>query len=174
MLIVDVMGQEYRAIYGSLQEPQMARRFCDNPRMDITQAIAKNLGAWMEDAPEDINTIKKLAAKAGVGFGTVRRARNGDGNITVQNLEAIARTFKRHAVDLIATHGENYESEPTKPTHHVAEKIAHLQPADPLANYLRELTALASAMNDEGRWQLIGQAKLLATTNPKAKANPAN
>lgn len=68
--------------------------------MDITQVIAKNLQAWMRDS-RDLKTIKALAKKSGVGFGTAQRARNGIGNTTIQNLDSIARTFGRSVADLI-------------------------------------------------------------------------
>lgn len=69
--------------------------------MDIAKVISDNLTAWMEASPH-LKTIKALAKASQVGFGTVRRAKNGDGNITVQNLEAIARAFRRRAIDLLA------------------------------------------------------------------------
>ena len=72
--------------------------------MDIASVIAHNLSAWM-DASSNLGTIKALSKASGVGFGTVRRAKNGDGNITVQNLEAIARAFKRSAIDLLVSPG---------------------------------------------------------------------
>lgn len=57
--------------------------------MDIIARISRNLNDWMSQHP-DLNTIKKVSVRSGVGFGTVQRAKNGDGNITVRNLEAIA------------------------------------------------------------------------------------
>lgn len=42
---------------------------------------------------QTLDTVKKVSARSGVGFGTVRRAKNGDGNITVDNLSAIAKAF---------------------------------------------------------------------------------
>ena len=68
--------------------------------MDITQIIARNLSAWMEANP-NLNTLQKLSKASHVGFGTIQRAKNGDGNITVQNLHAIAQAFKRQAIDLL-------------------------------------------------------------------------
>ncbi len=68
--------------------------------MDITQIIARNLSAWMEANPH-LNTLQKLSKASHVGFGTIQRAKNGDGNITVQNLHAIAQAFKRQAIDLL-------------------------------------------------------------------------
>lgn len=72
-----------------------------NPTMDISTVIAKNLSAWMAATPS-LDTIKKLSDKSKVGFGTVQRAKNGDGNITVANLLSIARAFGRLPEDLLA------------------------------------------------------------------------
>lgn len=69
--------------------------------MDITKIVARNLSAWMK-ASDTLGTLQKVTAKSGVGFGTIRRARNGDGNITIQNLHDIAKAFGRSAVDLLA------------------------------------------------------------------------
>lgn len=84
----------------------------DNPQMDIASVIAYNLSAWM-GASANLGTIKALSKASGVGFGTVRRARNGDGNITVQNLEAIARAFRRKAIDLLAAPSVVYSTAPS-------------------------------------------------------------
>lgn len=79
--------------------------------MDIARVIAQNLSAWM-NASANLGTLKALSKASGVGFGTIQRARNGDGNITVQNLEAIARAFKRTAIDLLAAPDTEYSSAP--------------------------------------------------------------
>jgi transcriptional regulator with XRE-family HTH domain len=69
--------------------------------MDISQRIAHNLSAWMA-ATRGRETLMQVAKASGVGFGTVQRARNGEGNLTVQNLEMIAAAFRRQAVELLA------------------------------------------------------------------------
>lgn len=68
--------------------------------MDIAAIISANLRDWMAETPA-LDTFKKLSAKSGVGFGTVQRAKNGDGNITVEKLEAIAAVFGRTAAELV-------------------------------------------------------------------------
>ena len=68
--------------------------------MDITRIISVNLSAWMASS-DRLNTVMAVSSASGVGFGTVRRAKNGESNITVQNLEAIARAFKKTAIDLL-------------------------------------------------------------------------
>jgi len=91
----------------------MAYYLVNNPNMDITEVIAHNLSAWMGSHPS-LDTLQKLSNASHVGFGTVRRAKNGDGNITVQNLEAVARAFKRSAIDLLTDAGtdRSYGTQP--------------------------------------------------------------
>lgn len=60
--------------------------------MDIKMIVSRNLSRLMTNS-QTLDTVKKVSARSGVGFGTVRRAKNGDGNITVENLSAIARAF---------------------------------------------------------------------------------
>lgn len=52
-------------------------------------------------ATPSLDTLKKVSAKSDVGFGTVQRAKNGDGNITVANLAAIAQAFGRKPEELL-------------------------------------------------------------------------
>lgn len=68
--------------------------------MDISKIIAENLTAWMAGTP-GLDTLQKLEAKSGAGFGTVRRARKGEGNITVEKLAMIAAAFGRTPADLL-------------------------------------------------------------------------
>lgn len=74
--------------------------FSNNPFMDIAKTISANLTAWIGNNP-GLDTFKKIAAASGVGFGAVQRAKNGDGNITVEKLSAIASAFKRHPAELL-------------------------------------------------------------------------
>jgi transcriptional regulator with XRE-family HTH domain len=75
--------------------------------MDISAIIARNLSALMEANP-DRDTLIKVSKASRVGFGTVRRTKNGDGNVTVQNLDLIARAFRRSARDLLIDSEESY------------------------------------------------------------------
>jgi transcriptional regulator with XRE-family HTH domain len=134
----------------------------DNLPMDITKIIAANLDAWMASS-SNLTTIKKVAARAGVGFGTVRRARNGDGNTTIQNLDAIARAFKRHPTDLLQTN-QPY------PINATVIDVGAREPP-PL---IGELLVVAAQINDRGLAELLGRAKELAAQHPKIlKANAA-
>ena len=127
--------------------------------MDITATIAENLNAWMQASPT-LDTIKRVAARSGVGFGTVRRARNGDGNTTIQNLAAIARAFGRSTEDLI------------RPTHYSqADNITRLSVQEPRTPPLMaELMAIAETISDRGQAELIGRAHEIARLHPRAKA----
>lgn len=64
----------------------------DNPFMDINKVISSNIKRLMQENPA-LDTFKKVAAKAQIGFGTVQRAHNGSGNVTASNLHAIAKAF---------------------------------------------------------------------------------
>ena len=77
----------------------------NNPLMDIAAIIASNLSAWMQANPA-LDTLQKLENRSGVGFGTVRRAKNGDANLTVAKLAAIAAAFGRTPADLVTPRSE--------------------------------------------------------------------
>lgn len=68
--------------------------------MNETQIVAKNLTSWMAITPS-LSTLQKVAGKSGVGFGTVRRMKNGEGNPTRESLSKVARAFERTADDLL-------------------------------------------------------------------------
>ncbi len=72
----------------------------NNPNMDIATVIAGNLTAWMSNTPA-LDTLMKVSARSGIGFGTVQRAKNGDGNITAKSITAIAESFGRTAAELM-------------------------------------------------------------------------
>ena len=129
--------------------------------MDIIARISRNLTYWMGQHP-DMNTLKKVSARSGVGFGTVQRAKNGDGNITVRNLEAIAKVFRRPVEELM---GLTYGST------NVTPMLAREPPA--LPPRMAELLDLASQANERGQMELIGQARMLAHLYP-AKAKRVN
>lgn len=127
----------------------MDRYFINNPRMDISTTIAHNLTDWMSRAP-NLNTFKKVAAKAGVGFGTVQRAKNGDGNVTVETLTAIAAAFGRSPTDLLTppTASSNDSPEPLATT---ANENSAPYPVDPaaLVREAAELITLWSALSPD-------------------------
>ena len=59
-----------------------------------------NLTKWMNSTPS-LDTLKKVATKAGVGFGTVQRFANGESNLTRKSLEKIAGAFDKTVEDLM-------------------------------------------------------------------------
>ncbi len=90
--------------------------------MDIARTISGNLTAWMEADPS-LDTFKKVAARSGVGFGTVQRAKNGDGNLTVEKLALIARAFGRSPADLLVPAAATPTAQPTRlPTRTMREQ----------------------------------------------------
>lgn len=127
--------------------------------MKITDNISANLSAWMAASP-GLNTIGKLSSRAKVGFGTVRRIKNGEGNPTITNLCEIADVFGKQVQDLLA--------EPAK-----SENVVKLVVEEPKALYgdpiWSELLDIFRSMDEKGKWQLLGAAKQLAIQYPKQK-----
>lgn len=133
MVGVESMAAKSKPIYGFVQYPQTGLPFHDNPDMGTNETIAANLNAWINSVPG--LTSKKLAAKSGVGFGTIQRARNADGNLTVRNMEALAASFGRKATDLLTPPPSEYApddsttllaSEPAMPTAYRDADVAAL------------------------------------------------
>lgn len=135
----------------------------DNCEMDITATIARNLRAWMA-APSTLNTIDKVVTKSGVGFGTVRRARNGDGNTTIQNLTAIARAFDRAPQDLLV--GADYATGRTTTDSPARDAAA-------IPDLIKELVEVAEQLTERGQAELLGRAKEMALTHARPKKNRA-
>ncbi len=123
--------------------------------MDITQIIAKNLQAWMRDS-RDLQTIKALAKKSGVGFGTAQRAKNGIGNTTIQNLDAIAKTFGRHVADLIQPDPIEYPQ---------ASSPSKLIVSEPLPSDVRVLVQGFNDASPELRDAMLNLAQLATCKN---------
>lgn len=158
------MSGDGRAVYGSCQQPPMAYPYTDNYSMKITDHISANLSAWMA-GNDSLDTCKKVSARSGVGFGTVRRTKNGDGNPTITNLYAIARAFNRRVEDLLAApEGEKSNVVPLG----ISEP-----PAPTCAPIVREIIDLVERMEDRGKWELIGEARMLARLYPKQKNSGA-
>lgn len=104
----------------------MGYLFKENPDMDIAKVISQNLTSWMEATPA-LDTFKKLSVRSGVGFGTVQRAKNGDGNITVEKLAAIAQAFGRQPAELLVPDAGNA-------TGPAATTVCIPPPVDPFRN----------------------------------------
>lgn len=58
-----------------------------------TNVVSRKLNKLMERSPS-LNTLEKVAKASGLGYGTVRRAKNGEGNSTLKTLQALADAFR--------------------------------------------------------------------------------
>lgn len=175
------MATNTKPIYGSPQYPHMVFYFSKNPFMDIAKVIGANLTAWMENNP-GLDTFKKIAARSGVGFGTVQRAKNGDGNITVEKLTAIAGAFKRHPAELMIPAAAVKPPEKLGDYRRVIDgealrlEINEPPPAKVLgfpSPLLAELAAVAERINDNGLHRLIAKAQEIAEQHPRASSGNA-
>lgn len=131
--------------------------------MDIQSIIAFNLNAWMENHPR-LNSAAAVADAAKVGRTTIQRYQKGTGNPTIDNLTDIATAFRRPVSDIFKS--------PELPKN-AAQLVAEPQAAQYSALAL-ELARLADEMNDEGKWELIGTAKVLARLHPIAPRPKTN
>lgn len=69
------------------------------PSMTVLSA---NLRALKEATPRGVNRgSKAVGESAGIGEGSVARARKGDGNTTMETLDALARYYKCSAWELL-------------------------------------------------------------------------
>lgn len=129
--------------------------------MAITSTISENLAAWMAISA-DLNTLKKLAARSGVGFGTVRRMKNGDGNPTIKNITDVAKAFGKKPEDLLlaATAGDAASA---------AERCLAEPPTPTYTALMIELTKVAETIDDRGMHILIDKAEEIAARHPRQK-----
>lgn len=134
--------------------------------MAITDTISENLSAWM-DASADLKTLKKLAARSGVGFGTVRRMKNGDGNPTIKNISDVARAFGRRPEDLMLA-AQGYVTSESTVLNYCAEP-----PAPTYTSLMIELTKIAETIDDRGMHILIDRAEEVAARHPRQKKEAA-
>ena len=72
-----------------------------NPSMDIKQIIAANLEHLRKQPDGSLEPLKSVAKRSGVSFSTIQRASRGEINITIENLEALARAYRRLPSDLL-------------------------------------------------------------------------
>lgn len=129
--------------------------------MDIAKIISDNLTDWMAATPS-LDTFKKVSAKSGVGFGTVQRAKNGDGNITVEKLTAIAAAFGRQPAELM--------TQPSKALDRTTVE-AEAAPLTPQRKSAREeriaaVNSLLARIDDYGLVAMLEKAKDVARDYP--------
>lgn len=142
--------------------------------MDINEVISANLTAWMEDNP-GLNTLKKIAAKSHVGFGTVQRAKNKTGNVTIQNLAAISDAFGKSLVDLLITNNKGdspsgadvvvYGADNSVTLYQVKD-VAGQGPRSVRQDRINAINQLMSKMDDYGIVALLEKAKDVANDYP--------
>jgi transcriptional regulator with XRE-family HTH domain len=133
--------------------------------MDVSRVIAQNLARLMaSDVQRD--TLVKVSKLAGVGFGTVRRAKNADGNLTVQNLELIAQAFGRSARDLLLEPLSEYADSPPVAAPYLAESSSEEQ--ELLKGYREASAEVRDIMLDLARKAV---KKKLATARQPAYGN---
>lgn len=72
---------------------------------DTRRAVAANLTRLM-DATSGLSTQEKLAARTGLGAGTIGRVRKAEVAATVDTLDAIAAAFRIRVCDLVGA-GDN-------------------------------------------------------------------
>ena len=80
----------------------------DNSRMsEITKRnMSERLNKLMSENPS-MDTIKKVAARSGVSFGTVRRIRNAEPNDpSIAHVEAVAKAFGLSLVEFVSAPNE--------------------------------------------------------------------
>lgn len=135
----------------------------NNQSMGTVETISRNLAALMA-TDKRLNTIAAVAKAAGVGFGTVQRAKNGDGNITVQNLELIAHAFRRTSVELLLEQNVGYAVETTPTILQVTEA-----PADE-----RALIAGYRDASEEVKEIMLDLARKASKKNDCAKIHEGN
>lgn len=70
---------------------------------EVGAVVARNLELWMSNSRE-LPSQTKIAKAAGVGQTTINRVLNREGNITLNNLEAIAKAFGRRGYELLLQH----------------------------------------------------------------------
>ena len=151
----------------------------DNPLMDINEIIARNLSAWM-NGHKTLFTLKKVSAKSGVGFGTVQRIKNGEGNITAKNVALIATAFGRKPAELMAPPEEmqrdiTYELSDGVASNrlHVAEPIA-LQIKTDREKLSSSIADLLPKMSEYGLVAVLEKAKEAARDYPLIKETPSS
>lgn len=131
--------------------------------MDILALIAVNLSQWMADHPT-LNTLKKVAARSHVGFGTVQRCKNGNGNPTITNLVDIAGAFGKPLDDLLRLP----EGTTRLSTGEASTGVPYLPPRAARA-LVQEITDLAERINDDGLMKATGYMECLTGSHPITK-----
>lgn len=143
----------------------------NNPIMDIAKTISTNLTAWM-NVSKDLDTIKKVEEKSGVGFGTVRRTKKGDANITVEKLTLIAGAFKRHPAELLidkALPGDYALPSPPPPPQANEPQADRLALFSPL---VAEVIQIMEGLTHSQQREVVGAVKMFLLNHIQDQQNP--
>lgn len=107
----------------------------DNLGMKNVREHAANTLACLMKATPSLDTLQKVAAKSGVGYGTVRRVKNADVSVTAENLAAIAAAFKLSLVEFL----EDFDLTPVERECRSAAKLLADLPEDERARIVSYL-----------------------------------
>lgn len=92
----------------TVQHPQLA--FLIGQNIDMTKPVKQIMAERMEylmRVNPSLDTLKKISAKADVGYGTVRRVRNADEvDVSISNVEKIAECFGLSLIEFISEPGQ--------------------------------------------------------------------
>lgn len=121
-----------------------------------SQALQENLVALKEAGIGPSSQIA-FAKKAGIGEGTVSRARRGDGNTTIANLDAMARAVRLAAWQLLLP-----DLDPTSPPRVVSgSDLVEVAPPASIVEVLDVKLSL-SALELARAWEYLPPDKKLA------------
>lgn len=126
----------------------------DNPHMSdaIKQNMSARLNKLMKDTPS-MNTIKKVAVKSGVSYGTVRRIRvNEPIDPSIGNVESLAESFGLSLIEFVSAYDE--QTELTEQERLLIKNIRSLSPED-AADKMKDIAKLAMLTKAVGRANLI-------------------
>ena len=140
-----------------MQHPRKLKQDADNCNVKINDYISANLVAWM-NASVTLNNCKKVGLRAGIGTTTVQRMEGGIGDPRVGNLVAVAKAFGRPVEDLLAN--PNIGDNPS-----ATGNIGSLG----CSKIAREIAELVDGMEEDARWKIYGEARMLARLHPMKK-----
>lgn len=136
----------------------------NNPDMDIKDIIAQNLSRLMAQNPA-LDTFKKVNVRSGVGAETVRRTQGGDGNITVDKLAGIARSFGVSVAYMVTEHDEAPKT----------AAVVKIQPKSNRQKRLDSIVALLEKIDDTGLAVVLDKCRDTAIEHPIAiKQTPSS
>lgn len=144
--------------------------------MDIKQIISQNLSRLIDESPV-LNTVEKVSSRSGVGFGTVRRARKAQGNITVVNLDGVARALGVDVAYLVTNHDEALKSQNAKlgesfavnqpPSSHDNKVAGAIKPKTSRQKRIDEISALFEQIDDTGLAVVLDKCRDVAQEYPR-------